>query len=521
MEKEAISIQHINGFSSVLLDYLSNKAELKSFYQLPPAIESFEQQIKLKANFSKKNRAILVNVLKQQYEGIAERLAISWLADEKTFTVTTGHQLNLFTGPLYVIYKIVSTINLARELKQRHPEYQFVPIYWLASEDHDFEEINHFYWNQTKHEWHTSQKGAVGRFSVKDLEPLYRLFPDSVGFFKEAYGQSKTLAEAVIRYMDYLFGQEGLICLDADHKDLKSLFTRVMEKDILEQAHEPLVQKSTVSLQKLGYKTQVNARPVNFFYLDEQLRERIEQKGEQYIVAEAGLSFNAEQMAEAIKQQPERFSPNVILRPLYQETILPNLAYIGGPAEVVYWLQLKAVFDLHEVPFPILLPRNFATILRKRQVEKCKRIGLNFEELFDTPEDLKRRVLELFGSSKHDISEQGSRLQAIYLELESIAHAIDKSLVQSVRSHLQVSKQAFDRIQLKFVRAELRNHGEQLAQISRLQEQLFPGGTWQERKDSFLNYYTENPGFLKQLLEQLHPLAFDMNFLIVEDGREA
>jgi len=519
MKKEVISIQDINGFSPLLLDYLSNKHELAPFFGNTPQLQSFEKQIEEKSHFSSVHRNRLVSVLEEQYQHIGARPGIQQLVDKNTFTVTTGHQLNIFTGPLYVIYKIVSTINLAHQLKKQYPSKNFIPIYWLASEDHDFEEINHFYWNQSKHEWKTDQKGAVGKFNPESLKELYQLFPDTVQFFKEAYAQASTLSEAVIRYMDYLFGDEGLICLDADHQALKALMVPVMEKDILEQAHELLVQQTTTDLQNLGYKTQVNARPINFFYLKDQLRERLE-KEDVYKVMQTDMAFDGHQMREEIHAFPERFSPNVILRPLYQEIILPNLAYIGGPAEIVYWLQLKAVFDVHQVPFPILLPRNFATILTAAQKNKLDRMGLNPADLFLDSSGLNKRVLEKFGSGEQNIAIQNSALASIFKEIEQKAQQIDGTLIQSVRAHLKKSENAFNSIQKKLAKAELKNQSEWVIQIAHLKEKLFPGGTWQERRDSFLNYYINNKLFIKELLELFDPLKFEMNFLIQqEDGR--
>lgn len=519
MKKEVYPISKINGFSTLLLDYLSNKPELKAFYGELPTIDSFEKQIASKSVFSMDKRKILVNVLNEQYAAIGSRDGIALLGKENTFTVTTGHQLNIFTGPLYVIYKIVSVINLTKQLKSRFPDKNFVPVYWLASEDHDFEEINHFYWQQTKHEWKTSQKGAVGRFDPKQLAKLYQLFPDSVNFFKEAYTNSSTLSQAVIRYMDYLFGEEGLICIDADHKDLKALLLPVIEKDVLEQMHEPIVANTTGQLQALGYKTQVNARPINFFYLKEQLRERIE-KDEKFSVLQSDISFDAPEMMDEIKSHPERFSPNVILRPLYQETILPNLAYIGGPAEIVYWLQLKGIFDLHQVPFPLLLPRNFATILTTSQKAKLDRIGLQVADLFLGKNELKELILQKHGSGEQSLAVQLQQLQKLYNEIEGKANKIDQTLIQSVRAHLKKSTNAFEAIQHKLRKAELKNLSEWTEQVAHLQGKLFPGGTWQERRDSFLNYYPHYAPFINDLLAAFNPLAFDMNFLILEENAE-
>ena len=376
MNHKTHSFASLNAFSKLLLDYLAEKPELKEFYGNGPQISKFKDQISEKKGFPSSTRAILQTVLEEQYAAIGAEMPAVDLRDENTFTVSTGHQLNIYTGPLYVIYKLVSTINLARALKAAYPEQQFVPVHWMATEDHDFEEINHFFAFGTKYEWNTSQKGAVGRFNLSDF-PRITL---KNAIFEKAYSEGKTLSEAVRIYMHALFGAEGLVCLDADDDRLKSLFAPIMEADLNQQVHEPIVRATTEKLEALGYKTQVAAREVNLFRLTENDRIRLE-KGDSVEMADA--------------------SPNVILRPLYQEVILPNLAYIGGPAEVAYWLQLKGIFDLHQVPFPILLPRNFAIVKTQKQAERAEKLGLSLADLFQ--DELRLRRSFVAGRTVHQL----------------------------------------------------------------------------------------------------------------------
>ena len=333
MDHKTHSFASLNAFSTLLLDYLAEKPALKAFYGNGPLLANFKEQISEKKGFSSENRAILQTVLTEQYAAIGAEMPAVDIRDENTFTVTTGHQLNIYTGPLYVIYKLVSTINLARALQKAYPAQRFVPVYWMATEDHDFEEINHFFAFGTKYEWNTFQKGAVGRFSLSDFPRI----PLRNEIFDKAYSEGKNLSEAVKMYMHALFGAEGLVCLDADDVRLKSIFAPIMEADLKQQVHEPIVRATTEKLEALGYKTQVSARPVNLFELTENDRVRLE----------TGDSVDTTQA-----------SPNVILRPLYQEVILPNLAYIGGPAEVAYWLQLKGVFDTVNEVYPLIQVRS-------------------------------------------------------------------------------------------------------------------------------------------------------------------
>ena len=202
----------------------------------------------------------------------------------------------IFTGPLYVIYKIVSTINLAKKLKATYPNAHFIPVYWLATEDHDWDEINHFHYLGKKFELVTVQKGAVGRFSVSEFVPFLKELPTTISAFQEAYVKAKNLSQAVRMYMHELFGDQGLICLDADDARLKSIFAPIISADLFKHAHLEPVENSTKSLTQLGYKTQINARDINLFYLKDGMRERIERKGESYQILNQSIIFSKEEL---------------------------------------------------------------------------------------------------------------------------------------------------------------------------------------------------------------------------------
>ena len=484
MNHKTHSFASLNAFSKILLDYLAEKPELKEFYGNGPRLANFKDQISKKKGFSSATRGVLQTVLSEQYAAIGAEMPSVDLRNENTFTVTTGHQLNIYTGPLYVIYKLVSTINLARALKAAYPSQHFVPVYWMATEDHDFEEINHFFAFGTKYEWSTSQKGAVGRFNLSDFPRI----PLRNEIFDKAYSEGKTLSEAVRMYMHALFGSEGLVCLDADDARLKSLFAPIMEADLKKQVHEPIVRATTEKLEALGYKTQVAARPVNLFCLTENDRIRLE-KGDSVEMANA--------------------SPNVILRPLYQEVILPNLAYIGGPAEVAYWLQLKGIFDLHQVPFPILLPRNFAIVKSQKQMERAEKLGLSLADLFTDELTLRRSFVAGRTSHQLDTASELKALQPILAALAARAKAIDPTLEASVLAEQARWTKGLERLAKKMKRAEERNQGDEVRQVLALKEALFPAGEWQERHTNFLEFATDHPEFISDLLKTFDPLHFE------------
>ena len=303
MTLKTVDLRATNKFSKLFLDNMDGADQLKDFYGKAPNIENFKAQIEAK-KFSAERRKILCQALDNQYQNlsISDSVAtnLESLKNPNTFTVTTGHQLNLFTGPLYVIYKIVTVINTCERLSQAYPEYNFVPVYWMASEDHDFDEIDHFRFDGKKYQWKTNQTGAVGHFDLSDISELISAFPRVPDFFQSAY-KEQNLAAAVRYYMNHLFGAYGLVVLDADDHDLKSILTPVIADDLINHSAKTLVDTPTKAINDLGYKTQVNSREVNFFYLEKGIRERIESDAAGFEVLNTELKFSKSDVLELIK----------------------------------------------------------------------------------------------------------------------------------------------------------------------------------------------------------------------------
>ena len=431
MVNEKISFEQTNQFGKLFLDYIGNQPKLEPFFSLYPCIENFEEQIKRKSNFSEKQRIILNEVLNEQYQGLenSPQSNIDALLDAKTFTVTTGHQLNIFTGPLYFIYKIVTVLNLAKELKAKYPNYNFVPVYWMATEDHDFEEISYFRLFGKKHTWqHPNPKGAVGRLSCEGLERILEEIPEIPEIFRKAYTESETLTEATRSFVNALFGKDGLVILDADHPKLKAILSDVIKDDLIKHSTKKLVNETDQKLENLHYTTQIFARDSNFFYLEGNIRERIEKQGDKYQVLNTEISFTEKELLSLIEKSPEKFSPNVVLRPLYEERILPNLAYIGGPAEVVYWLQLKEMFAYYHTEFPMLIPRNFALVVPKSINKKMGKLQLSNTAIFKETHQLKNQFLHNNSENDLTLTEEKIALEIVFASIIAKAEQVDKSL---------------------------------------------------------------------------------------------
>jgi len=523
MIKSTVDPECTGQFSPLFLDYIRQKPETLPFYNQYPEISNFENLIKGK-NFSLANRQTLVSSLNKQYEGFeGEGLTmeqIASLADSKTFTVTTGHQLNLFTGPLYFIYKIVATINLAERLNKAYPDHHFVPVYWMATEDHDFEEINYFKLDGKKYQWKSTQKGAVGDF---ELDDSFRAFFKEVAsfvpeFFKEAYQKSEKLSEAVRKYVHHLFGGKGLLVVDGNEVSLKRLFIPVIQEDLENQSPSGFAEEQSSKLEELGYKSQIYPRDINLFYMGKGIRERIEKKGTIYKVLNTDISFTEKEIFEELDQHPERFSPNVVLRPLYQEMILPNLAYLGGPAEVIYWLQLKSMFDHFEVQFPAIMPRNFAVVLDKVVSRKIKQLGLSDEQLFETVLDWKKIFVLNNAVMDFQFEQEKESLSEIFEHTGKKASELEKSLGNAFEAGKVRALKIMDQLSKKVRKAEERRQSVQIRRREEIQALLFPGGSPQERVENFMKFYLESPGFVDELFELFDPFDFTYMILKAENG---
>ena len=507
-----IPFSQASNFPKLFIDYIARNPQLSDFYDSFPDLDGFKETI-AKRKFN--HRKELVEALKNQYQVIINPPNIDILLDENTFTVTTGHQLNIFTGPLYVIYKIVSTINLAKKLKDAFPAHHFVPVYWMATEDHDFEEISYFNLFGQKHKWETEQKGGVGRMNPSELLQIIEGLRDKPEVFARAYGENSTLAGAVTQYMNELFGAEGLVCIDGDDRVLKSLFAPIMKKDIVGNAAEKIVAETSGRLENLGYKTQIHARNINFFYLDENLRERIEKQGEKYTVVNTDLSFSEAEILEILEKTPEKISPNVVLRPIYQETILPNLAYLGGPSEVCYWLQLKDIFEHHQVQFPILLPRNLGLAINEGTKKRMEKLDVEAEELFQDDVTLKRNFVEKNSENSLSLTDEIKQVAAAFDQIIKKAAEVDPTLKPAVESEKVKNATALDHLEKRIKKAEEKKFETSLAQLHGLKEKLFPGGGLQERSDNFLNFYLNDPEFICKISQHFDPLDFKFNIVFV------
>lgn len=514
-------------FSNIMLDYLEEKETLKPFYNNSFSISGFKKQIEEK-QFSDEHRKILVASLKQQYNGVEMcdevQKNIEKLNQPNTYTITTGHQLNLFTGPLYYFYKLITTINTATELSAAYPDCNFVPVFWMATEDHDFEEINHFNLFGNKHEINTTQTGAVGRMNLAGVEQVFEQLNETlkgrtglehiIKQLKKHFQPNHTFASAIRGFINELFGKYGLVIIDGDNQQLKASFSSFMEDDLVNRKNNDLIEATSEKLKNLGYKKQVTSRKINLFYLTDKQRERIVFEDNRYKVLNTGLQFSQSEILIELKQHSERFSPNAVLRPLFQEVILPNLAYIGGGGELAYWLQLKNMFTDNKVAFPILMLRNSALLIDNNSSKKMDKLELSVFDLFKQETELIKSYLKKGATILLDLKAEEKSITAVFNDIVKKAGKIDVSLQSMVKAELQKSVKSLQNIENKLIKTEKQKEEVAVNQIKALKNKFFPEGSLQERKDNFLYaYLLLGDFFVDEMIQTLNP--FEKEFTVV------
>ena len=524
-----IPYQQLRHFSKLIKTYLNESADLKGLYHRFPNIKNFKGQIEEKGmQYGLSDARIdLSKTLSYQYSDIPDagkvNANILSLKDKNTFTITTGHQLNLFTGPLYFLYKIISTINLCKQLKEQYPEYNFVPIYWMATEDHDFEEIKFFNFNDRKLVYERDVAGAVGRLDTTGLENVNEQLKMLLGaskyaeelssLFSDSYN-SENLSVATRKLAHELFKEDGLVILDADDAHLKRLAIPYFKEELLQQSSYNEVSRTLENWNE-EFGIQVNPREINLFYLTDDGRYRIVLKEGNYYLDGIEKSFSEEEILGILENHPERFSPNVIMRPLYQEVILPNLCYIGGGGEIAYWLQLKNYFDSQHVVFPMLLLRNSALLVSDKQIKKLAALNVDIEDLFQKDHELKEQITKQVSEIEIDFDGQKNFLKKQFQDLYQIAEHTDASFIGAVAAQEKKQINGLEHLEKRLLKAQKRKHADHLERVSVIKNELFSNDSLQERQANFSYFYKDyGPELIEILKDNLDPL--DLRFSVIE-----
>jgi bacillithiol biosynthesis cysteine-adding enzyme BshC len=524
---DKIPYEKVPSLSQRDLSYIQLEKDLEPFFKYKPELSSFKKVIEDKSNETI-DRNLLVKVLKEQYQKIAADKNVLNLIDslekENTFTLVTAHQPSLFTGPLYYFYKIASTIHLSRQLKEAYPDYNFIPVFVSGGEDHDFEEVNHIHLFNKTITWESGETGSVGNMKTASLKPVLEELKEILGssnFADEAYelllnAHTKHLiyADAVFEMVHELFGKHGLLFFNMNHADLKRAFIPVMKDELFNQPSSAIIEKTIEQLDKRGYSAQASPREINLFYLRDQHRDRIVLENGKYQVLNSDIQFSKDELENELESHPERFSPNVVMRPLYQETILPNLAYIGGGGEIAYWLERKAQFEHYGINFPMLVRRNSVLWIDKGSSKKMEKLNLSILDLMKDTDAIIKSYVKQSSENELTVSEEIDAIDKAFDAIAAKAKEVDPGLEKAILAEKTRQLKTVDQLGSRLLRTEKQKHDTAINQIRSLKEKLFPGNGLQERYDNFLSIYLKNgPDFINFLIDNLNPL--DRKFLVI------
>jgi len=517
---QQIELTKIGILPALITDYLSNKPSLSSLTKYPFEFSAFKNVIADKAK-DKTDRKLLVEVLRSQYADIPTTELVSKniesLLLENTYTVVAAHQPCLFMGPLYNIYKIACAINLTNQLNQQFSDKKFVPVFWLGTEDHDVEELNHAFVNGKKIEWQNPGAGASGRWNTSSMQTAVEELKqfsgntEIISLLEEGLKRYETFGKFSQYFLNEIFKEHGLVVIDGDDARLKKKFSEVIKEEVL-QSRATEVLKTTVEFLETNYKAQAKPRDINFFYLGANYRERIvfNSASQKFEVNNTPVAFSREEIVSEIENHPERFSPNVIYRPLYQEFTLPNLAFVGGAGELSYWLELKPLFDYYKVNYPMQVMRNSAVILNSSVQKKLEKLGLNVEDFFGDVEQLINRYVQQNMNADSSLADEKKKLEELFDSILVKAEVSDVTLKQSATAEKQKAIFALENLEAKMLKAEKRKQETSVTQIRSIHASLFPEGTLQERRENFIPFY--NQEFIATLVTELN--AFDKSFKI-------
>jgi len=517
-------------FSAIVNDYIAAHEKLRPFYQHPISVEGIAAAIEERKKYPA-NRKLLHAALKKQYSKIekteAVQLNIEKLLLENTFTVTTAHQPNIFTGPLYFIYKILHTIKLSEHLNTSIPNTHFVPVYYMGSEDADLDELGHIYINGEKYQWKTNQTGAVGRMKVdKAFIELIEIISgqltvhtfgkEIIALINDSYKDGISIEQATFAFTNALFGQYGLIILLPDNPTLKKAFVPVIEKEIEEQFSHKAVAENIAAFPK-QYKVQASGREVNLFYLKDNFRSRIEKVDGKWHIAHQPSAISHIEILSELQNHPERFSPNVILRPIFQEMILPNVAFIGGGGELAYWLELKKVFEAVSVPYPVLILRNSFFVVSKDVNALKEKLPFSWLDLFKPEAILAKELVQKKSTVQLKLDKEKIAVEEFYLHLKKTVSAVDITLQNHIEGLKTLAIKKIEMLEKKMLRAEKKKFEAEQRQLHKLKEKLFPNGNLQERVENILLFYAKwGSGFINEMYHNSLPLQQKFMVLVEE-----
>jgi len=513
-------------------DYLDNFTKVRDFFngdfRDPSAFERQTEKVQSRS-IPRKDLAAVLEEQNRSY-GCGPRTLdhIKKIARDQTCAVVTGQQVGLFSGPLYTIYKALTAIKLAEELNRLRPGC-FVPVFWLASDDHDRAEIDHIsLMDQTNRleeircpipspGFKIPASHLILPLEISDvIQRLSDLTLDSefkaeiLDHLREAYAPGRSFADAFGRWMTRLFQSSGLILIDAGHPRLKELGRDVFCLEIIEGS--PSTRQALATSERLrqaGYETQIPLHEgiLNLFYMEGE-RSPLQEKDGTFVLKETQPARSGKELAALVKEKPFLFSPNVLLRPLYQDALLPTVAYVAGPGEIAYFAQMKGTYEAFQLPMPVIYPRKSATIVEKKVDHVLRKYDLNMTDLWHRAAGI---IGDITKKQVPDFLDKAIRVAHDHLDqdFESLKRevmAFEPSLKDSLDQAKGKMSLQWTFMEKKILQAVRKRNETAIQQLDKAVHNLYPNQHLQERVFNIVPYLIKYGYALVDRLSQALPI---------------
>ena len=511
-----INYSDIPGNQNLFLDYISEFENVSTFYpkdfRNDGDIEKTFDELK---NYDRPHRKEIAGIIKKQYSNfkISKQTEsnISSLTSEKTFAIVTGQQVSLFGGPLYTIYKTITAIKLARQLKEKYSDYNFVPIFWMEVDDHDFDEVAavNIFDKANQHKTlvyndgldEEVNRGSVGHIkfnagiekTLSDLEDSLRdnEFKDEIlVLLKDCYSEGKTFKEAFKELFIKLFDEFGLIIFNPQDSAVKNILLPVFEKEINNfNTHTTTNVLKSAELEEV-YHAQVKVKPVNLFFADGSGRHLIEPVEDGFRFKGKRKRLNKEELLNLLYFDPAAFSPNVLLRPICQDFLLPTAAYVGGSSEISYFAQVIPNYKFFDVVSPIIFPRSSGTIIESHLLSILEKYSLSLTDFYIDENILIEKAVKKVSDFNFDdlFNKSEAEIKSTLNKLKENLLTVDSALEQPIEKSISRIEQTLNTLKDKSKNAEERKHKTLIQQLQKVRNAVYPNNNLQEREISFFAF---------------------------------
>lgn len=504
-----INFSDIPGHNNLFLDYLNEFDNVDQFYEINfRKFESYEDKFRAVASSERYAGKELSEIIENQYKGfsLSKKTSenISLLGKKNTLAIVTGQQLGILGGPLYTFYKIITAIKLSEHLNHKFSEFTFVPVFWLEGDDHDYDEIRSIsllspdnklsqisYNDGLSEEVNRGDTGSIVINSNIDnfFNELNINLRDSdfksqiLDLLKSCYSEGKTFKQAMKELIFNFYDKHGLVIFDPQDEKIKKHLIPIFQKEIKDfRFHTEKVVEVSAKLEEL-YHVQVKVRPINLFRTEEDGRHLIEPVENEFRLKRKRKKFSEEELLKLIENEPEKFSPNVLLRPICQDAILPTAIYVGGPSEISYFAQVLPLYEFYGFEPPIIYPRSSLTILEKSTTSVFEKYNLTLQDFYFPIEEISDKVIKALSTVSFEESfvKAENSINIILNELKNELLLIDKPTGESTDRTKQKLLNYLEELKNKTGDALKRKHETSLRQIERTSVSVFPNQSLQER----------------------------------------